>query len=175
MVVWLYENVNTRIEGQIVGFDEYMNLVLDEATEVHTNRCTSKTLGRIMLKGDNITLIAASASVTQRRKFMAAVDIALSRKIDLSEGKHQEITEEVRVLNGKLQEYAKNDKLQEYVKTTKEILDKIEPKKDERGNWIDFLIKAIKEKEEWLMCPVCLEVVEAPIYMCQQMHLICAT
>ena len=57
MVVWLYENVNTRIEGQIVGFDEYMNLVLDEATEVHTNRGTSKTLGRIMLKGDNITLI----------------------------------------------------------------------------------------------------------------------
>ena len=57
VVVWLYENVNTRIEGQIVGFDEYMNLVLDEATEVHTKRNTSKPLGRIMLKGDNITLI----------------------------------------------------------------------------------------------------------------------
>ena len=25
--VWLYENVNTRIQGHIVGFDEYMNLV----------------------------------------------------------------------------------------------------------------------------------------------------
>ena len=48
-------------------------------------------------------------------------------------------------------------------------------KEDERIDWIDFLIKAIKEKEDWLMCPVCLEVVEAPIYMCQQMHLICAT
>ena len=57
VVVWLYENVNTRIEGQIVGFDEYMNLVLDEATEEHTKRNTSKPLGRIMLKGDNITLI----------------------------------------------------------------------------------------------------------------------
>ena len=34
-----------------------MNLVLDEATEVHTKRNTSKPLGRIMLKGDNITLI----------------------------------------------------------------------------------------------------------------------
>jgi len=53
----LYENVNTRIEGHIVGFDEYMNLVLDEATEVHTKRNTEKKLGRIMLKGDNITLI----------------------------------------------------------------------------------------------------------------------
>merc|ERR1712179_178938 len=57
--VWLYENVNTRIEGHIVGFDEYMNLVLDEATEVHTKRKTEKKLGRIMLKGDNITLIQA--------------------------------------------------------------------------------------------------------------------
>ena len=36
-----------------------MNLVLDEATEVHTKRKTEKTLGRIMLKGDNITLIQA--------------------------------------------------------------------------------------------------------------------
>jgi len=57
--VWLYENVNCRIEGHIVGFDEYMNLVLDEASEVHTKRQTVKNLGRIMLKGDNITLIQA--------------------------------------------------------------------------------------------------------------------
>merc|ERR1712018_838245 len=56
VVVWLYENVNTRIEGQIVGFDEYMNLVLDEATEVH-KKGNEKQLGRIMLKGDSITLI----------------------------------------------------------------------------------------------------------------------
>ena len=35
--VWLYENINTRIEGHIVGFDEYMNLVLDDAAEVIIN------------------------------------------------------------------------------------------------------------------------------------------
>lgn len=28
-----------RIEGQILGFDEYMNLVLDEAEEVSRGRC----------------------------------------------------------------------------------------------------------------------------------------
>ncbi|VVC90429.1 unnamed protein product [Leptidea sinapis] len=33
--IWLYENVNLRIEGHIVGFDEYMNIVLDEAEEVY--------------------------------------------------------------------------------------------------------------------------------------------
>ena len=52
VTVWLYENVNTRIDGHIVGFDEYMNLVLDDAKEVHLKRKTEKTLGRIMLKVD---------------------------------------------------------------------------------------------------------------------------
>jgi small nuclear ribonucleoprotein E len=55
--VWLYENINLRIQGHIVGFDEYMNLVLDDAEEYHIKKKTRKTLGRIMLKGDNITLI----------------------------------------------------------------------------------------------------------------------
>jgi hypothetical protein len=41
------------------GFDEYMNLVLDEAEEVSIKRKTRKPLGRIMLKGDNITLMQA--------------------------------------------------------------------------------------------------------------------
>jgi small nuclear ribonucleoprotein E len=58
--VWLYENVNTRIEGHIVGFDEYMNLVLDDAAEVHLKKRTRKEVGRIMLKGDNITLIQST-------------------------------------------------------------------------------------------------------------------
>lgn len=46
-----------RIEGHIVGFDEYMNLVLDDAEELHVKTKVRKNLGRIMLKGDNITLI----------------------------------------------------------------------------------------------------------------------
>ena len=33
-----------------LGFDEYMNLVLDNASEVHMKRKTEKKLGRIMLK-----------------------------------------------------------------------------------------------------------------------------
>ncbi|KAK2160451.1 hypothetical protein LSH36_133g05037 [Paralvinella palmiformis] len=55
--VWLYEQTNLRVEGHIIGFDEYMNLVLDEAEEVHMKNQTRKSLGRILLKGDNITLI----------------------------------------------------------------------------------------------------------------------
>jgi len=55
--IWLYEQTNLRIEGHIIGFDEYMNLVLDDAFEVHKKNNTRKPLGRILMKGDNITLI----------------------------------------------------------------------------------------------------------------------
>jgi len=63
VVVWLYENVNLRIEGHIIGFDEYMNLVLDDAVEIDVRTGEVKpgiTPGRILLKGDNITLIQSA-------------------------------------------------------------------------------------------------------------------
>uniref|UniRef100_G3QEP5 Small nuclear ribonucleoprotein E n=1 Tax=Gorilla gorilla gorilla TaxID=9595 RepID=G3QEP5_GORGO len=34
--VWLYEQVNMRIEGCIIGFDEYINLVLDDTEGIHS-------------------------------------------------------------------------------------------------------------------------------------------
>ncbi|XP_070327252.1 small nuclear ribonucleoprotein E-like [Odocoileus virginianus] len=55
--VWLYEQVNMQIEGCIIGFDEYMNLVLDDAAKIHSKTKSRKQLGWIMLKGDNITLL----------------------------------------------------------------------------------------------------------------------
>lgn len=55
--VWLYENVSMKMEGVIIGFDEYMNVVLDEAEEVYLKTGVKKPVGRILLKGDCITLI----------------------------------------------------------------------------------------------------------------------
>ncbi|KAI7825848.1 hypothetical protein BX661DRAFT_184286 [Kickxella alabastrina] len=60
--VWLYEQTSLRLEGQILGFDEFMNVVLGDAQEVHVKKNTRKPLGRIMLKGDNITLISEAPS-----------------------------------------------------------------------------------------------------------------
>lgn len=55
--IWLYENVAIKMEGIIIGFDEYMNVVLDEAVEVNVKTSSRKQIGRILLKGDCITLI----------------------------------------------------------------------------------------------------------------------
>ncbi|KAM5331053.1 small nuclear ribonucleoprotein E-like [Glossophaga mutica] len=54
--VQLYEQVNMQTEGCIIGFNEYMNLVLDDAEEIHSKTKSRKQLGWIMLKRDNITL-----------------------------------------------------------------------------------------------------------------------
>ena len=58
--VWLYDNANAMIEGRLIGFDEYMNLVLDDCEEIRVKKDarTSSSLGRILLKGDNISLLA---------------------------------------------------------------------------------------------------------------------
>ncbi|XP_072693864.1 small nuclear ribonucleoprotein E-like [Canis lupus baileyi] len=55
--MWLYKQVNMQIEGCIIGFVEYMDLVLDDAEEFHSKTKSRKQLGWIMLKGDNITLL----------------------------------------------------------------------------------------------------------------------
>lgn len=62
--IWLYDNVEQRLEGKILGFDEFMNVVLDDAEEVWTKDTKSRkvgerqSLGRLLLKGENITLIS---------------------------------------------------------------------------------------------------------------------
>uniref|UniRef100_A0A8D0L7V1 Small nuclear ribonucleoprotein E n=1 Tax=Sphenodon punctatus TaxID=8508 RepID=A0A8D0L7V1_SPHPU len=55
--VWLYEEMGMRTEGCIIGFDEYVNLLLDDAEEIHSKTKSRKHLSWIMLKGDNITLL----------------------------------------------------------------------------------------------------------------------
>ena len=63
VVIWLYDRSDLRIEGKILGFDEFMNLVLDEAEEIRLKAGTKRTVGRIMLKGDNISVITPAEVV----------------------------------------------------------------------------------------------------------------
>ncbi len=55
--VWLYEDTRMAMEGQIIGFDEYMNMTLDGAVECDLKTGKRTDVGRILLKGDAITLI----------------------------------------------------------------------------------------------------------------------
>ena len=55
--IWLYEDTRMQIEGQIIGFDEYMNMTLDNAVECDSKTGKRNDIGRILLKGDAITMI----------------------------------------------------------------------------------------------------------------------
>ena len=64
VIVWLFDKSDLRIEGKILGFDEYMNIVLDDAEELRVKAGTRRTIGRIMLKGDNISVLAPAVVAT---------------------------------------------------------------------------------------------------------------
>lgn len=55
--VWLFDQTDIRFEGKIKGFDEFMNLVIEDCEEVNVKYNTRQYLGRILLKGDNVSLI----------------------------------------------------------------------------------------------------------------------
>lgn len=60
MVFWILSPASLTSDVPVPtsqGFDEYMNLVLDDAEEVNKKKGTRKTVGRILLKGDNITMM----------------------------------------------------------------------------------------------------------------------
>uniref|UniRef100_A0A453RYS3 Small nuclear ribonucleoprotein E n=1 Tax=Aegilops tauschii subsp. strangulata TaxID=200361 RepID=A0A453RYS3_AEGTS len=48
--IWLFEQKDMRIEGRIIGFDEYMNLVLEDAEEINIKKNTRKSLGKDTLE-----------------------------------------------------------------------------------------------------------------------------
>lgn len=45
-----------KIKGKLIGFDEFMNLVLDEASEILIDS-TEKKIGKILIRGDSIIMI----------------------------------------------------------------------------------------------------------------------
>mmetsp|Transcript_40363 Transcript_40363/g.49173 ORF Transcript_40363/g.49173 Transcript_40363/m.49173 type:complete len:97 (-) Transcript_40363:271-561(-) len=57
VLIWLYEDTRTKLEGQIIGFDEYMNITLDDTVEIDTKNGKRSDIGRILLKGDCVTLL----------------------------------------------------------------------------------------------------------------------
>ena len=60
VIIWLFEQLESKIEGKIRGVDEYMNLVIDDAINVSEKNGSRKELGRILLKADNIAMIQAA-------------------------------------------------------------------------------------------------------------------
>ena len=46
------------LEGKLTGFDEYMNMVLDETVETAADGQEGRRLGKVILRGNNVVCIA---------------------------------------------------------------------------------------------------------------------
>jgi small nuclear ribonucleoprotein E len=57
--VWLQHDNHTRIEGVLVGYDEFFNIILEDAVEHNTRRPNEPgfPLGKLILKGDTVGLV----------------------------------------------------------------------------------------------------------------------
>ena len=90
----------------------------------------------------------------------------------------EQISEEIDKLNLSLAANIKATedlaKLDVSAKETKETTAPPPVVSDATNRMVEFLAKSIKEKESDLECPVCMETAEVPIFMCQEMHLICS-
>ena len=52
---------NKTIRGNLLGFDQHMNLLLNQSEEVPSEG-DSKTLGSIVVRGDNVIMISPPPS-----------------------------------------------------------------------------------------------------------------
>jgi small nuclear ribonucleoprotein E len=55
--IWTEHNPNLKFQGIVIGFDEWMNLTLDDAKEINVKKGQVISLGKIILKGDNISVM----------------------------------------------------------------------------------------------------------------------
>lgn len=46
------------LEGKLMGFDEYMNMVLDDTMETAATKDEGRRLGNVILRGNNIVSIS---------------------------------------------------------------------------------------------------------------------
>jgi len=93
------------------------------------------------------------------------------KNIKFIELKQKELEKEKNGLLAKMKEA--NDEIKT-LEVTRDLFIKLDLEPYARNNKIvAFLTKSIEEKEAALECPVCLETARAPIFMCQQQHLIC--
>jgi small nuclear ribonucleoprotein E len=55
--IHLNENNKVVIEGKIIGFDEFMNIVLDDAWEVYLRDDSRLHMGRMLLRGECVGIV----------------------------------------------------------------------------------------------------------------------
>ena len=55
------------LRGILQGYDQHMNLVLEQAEEISDDNSTQKRLGMIVIRGDNVMMISPTVKEGEER------------------------------------------------------------------------------------------------------------
>lgn len=55
--IWLAHDPKIKIEGTLLGYDEFMNVVLGDAMEINLHKKESTKIGKILLRSDNVGVV----------------------------------------------------------------------------------------------------------------------
>lgn len=58
VVVFLAERPHITFEALLIGYDEFMNVVLDQVVEINSKTNAKTLLGQLLLKSDCIAMVA---------------------------------------------------------------------------------------------------------------------
>ena len=109
--------------------------------------------------------------IQEKLKIKKDEQLENEKNIKYIELKQKELEMEKKSVLAKMKEA--NDEIKT-LEVTRDLFIKLDLEPSAGNNkMIAFLTKSIEEKEAALECPVCLETAKAPIFMCQQQHLIC--
>ena len=57
ILIRLKTNLTSSLVGKLIGFDEFMNLVIDNAYEINSSN-QKKFIGQLMVKGDCVVTVS---------------------------------------------------------------------------------------------------------------------
>lgn len=55
--VWYVHDNHVKLEANLLGYDEFMNVVLGDTTEINLRTNQTQHLGKILLRSDNVGVI----------------------------------------------------------------------------------------------------------------------
>ena len=151
----------------------------DESVNGNTLEAVKEIQGKLERKKKEHLDIEKGIACLERKQEES--ERAMMEVLEREKKKIKKIEEEKKVLSDRRQRATDEiksleDSLNKYSELTKTLVTKLELESwAANNNLIKFLAKSIEEKEEELACPVCLMPASAPIFSCQQMHLICSS
>ena len=176
------KNEKVRVKAELRSRISHLELEEEKEKQALASEVEKKNTSVVVLESDLKAVLEEKGNLQVEMKDVdAAIKSLMDRKKCIAEKqdemeKRTNSIEELKSLADLLvkQQTEKLEKVQEDLNKVRKELDLIEGRRTIGGDLEKFLTRQIEELRGELECPVCMEVVtKAPIYKCDDDHLIC--